>query len=86
MSKFDLIAVTGEYTNAAGETKKRFARVGSMWDKGQNLSIKIDNVPVGNWDGWLMVKPAEERQQQQQQQPKRQQYQGLPADDGDIPF
>lgn len=83
MSKFDLIAVTGEYTNAQGETKKRFAKVGTMWDKGQSMSIKIDNMPVGQWDGWLMVKPAEERQQQQQ---KRQQYQGLPADDGDIPF
>lgn len=56
-SRMDLIAVTGEYTNANGEKKKRYQKVGSFFDKDGNMSIKLDSVPVGNWDGWLSIKP-----------------------------
>ena len=80
-NKFDLIAVTGEYTNAAGELKKCFTKVGTLWDKGQTLSIKIDQIPVGPWDGWLTPKPAQDKPVTQQ----RQRYQGLPADE-EVPF
>ena len=55
-TKLDLIAVVGEYTDAQGNNKKRFAKVGTLWDKGQGISLKIDNVPL-NWDGWLSAKP-----------------------------
>jgi hypothetical protein len=43
-TKLDLIAVVGEYTDAQGNNKKRFAK-----------GLKIDNVPL-NWDGWLSAK------------------------------
>jgi hypothetical protein len=56
-SKLYLIAVVGEYTDAQGNAKKRFAKVGTLWDKGQQgISLKIDNIPV-SWDGWLSAKP-----------------------------
>jgi hypothetical protein len=55
-TKLDLIAVVGEYTDAQGNTKKRFSKVGTLWDKGQGISLKIDHIPV-NWDGWLSAKP-----------------------------
>ena len=54
-TKLDLIAVVGEYTDAQGNNKKRFVKVGTLWDKGQGISLKIDNVPL-NWDGWLTAK------------------------------
>ncbi len=80
-TKFDLIAITGEYTNAAGETKKRFTKVGTLWDKGNTWSIKIDQIPVGPWDGWLTPKPAQDKPVKQQGQ----RYQGLPPDE-EVPF
>lgn len=81
MSKLDLIAVVGEYTDAQGNPKKRFAKVGTLWDKGQQgISLKIDNIPV-SWDGWLSAKPPlEPRTPQRQAAP-------MPDDlDSEIPF
>ena len=79
-SKLDVIAVVGEYTNAQGQTKKRYIKVGSAWDKGQQgISIKLDSIPSGNeWDGWLTARPPFEKQEKPSQRP---------VDfDADIPF
>ena len=79
-SKLDLIAVVGEYTDAQGNPKKRFAKVGTLWDKGQQgISLKIDHIPV-SWDGWLSAKPPlEPRTPQRQAAP-------MPDDMDDVPF
>lgn len=82
--KMDLIAVVGEYTNAAGENKKRFVKVGTLFDKGNGMSIKIDAIPAAGWDGWLSAKPQTEQAPRQNQRP---QYRGLPKDEpDDTPF
>ena len=83
--KMDLIAVVGEYTNAAGENKKRFVKVGTLFDKGNGMSIKIDAIPAAGWDGWLSAKSQME-QRTDQRQGQRQQYRGLPKDEDDTPF
>jgi len=69
-TKLDLIAVVGEYTDAQGNNKKRFSKIGTLWDKGQQgISLKIDHIPV-NWDGWLSAKPPlEPRATPQQKAP-----------------
>jgi hypothetical protein len=69
-NKLDLIAVVGEYTDAQGNNKKRFSKIGTLWDKGQQgISLKIDHIPV-NWDGWLSAKPPlEPRATTQQKAP-----------------
>ena len=80
-NKLDLIAVVGEYTDAQGNPKKRFSKIGTLWDKGQQgISLKIDHIPV-NWDGWLSAKPPlEPRTPQRQAAP-------MPDDlDNEIPF
>ena len=79
-SKLDVIAVVGEYTNAQGQTKKRFVKVGSAWDKGQQgISIKPDTIPAGNeWDGWLTARQPLERQAAPQAR--------TPVSEDDIPF
>jgi hypothetical protein len=81
-NKLDVIAAVGEYTNAQGQTKKRFVKVGSAWDKGQQgFSIKLDTIPAGNdWDGWLTARVPLERQD------KPRQAQQAPMDDDSIPF
>lgn len=80
----DLIAVVGEYKNSAGETKKRFVKVGSLFNSDKGQSIKIDAVPIG-FDGWLSVKePYEngEKPARQSSSPTRKS-----ADlDMDVPF
>lgn len=49
MKKYDIVAVTGEYTNSAGETKKRYENVGVIMDKGNGpfLMLKRTFNPAG---------------------------------------
>jgi hypothetical protein len=52
----DLIAKTGEYTNAAGETKARWQKVGvAMSNKQGGTSLLIESIPV-NFDGWVTMR------------------------------
>lgn len=61
----DLAVKTGEYTDANGETRGRWLRLGTVFrhDDG-GTSIKLDCLPVGvpEWDGWVSVFKREERQ------------------------
>jgi hypothetical protein len=52
----DLIAKTGEYTNANGETKARWQKVGvAMSNKQGGTSLLIESIPV-NFDGWVTMR------------------------------
>jgi hypothetical protein len=52
----DLIAKTGEYTNAAGETKARWTKVGvAMSNKSGGTSLLLESIPV-NFDGWVTMR------------------------------
>lgn len=53
--KYDAVATIGEYTTKAGEKKKRYTTVGSVFeDETGRLSLKLDSVPVGQgWSGWV---------------------------------
>jgi len=42
--------------------KARWERVGILMDKDGKLSVKIDLIPVGSWDGWLVVSERKERE------------------------
>ncbi len=37
------------------EGKAWWEKVGVLIDKDGKLSMKLDLIPVGNWDGWLVV-------------------------------
>lgn len=37
------------------EGKARWEKVGVLIDKDGRLSMKLDLIPAGNWDGWLVV-------------------------------
>lgn len=53
----DVTATIGEYTNAAGETKKRYVNCGSAFtDEQGRVSIKLDSVPCSpEWSGWVSL-------------------------------
>ena len=42
MKKYDVVAVTGEYTNGQGEKKKRYQNVGAIIDKGNGPFLVLE--------------------------------------------
>jgi hypothetical protein len=59
--KFDVVATLGEYTNSAGEAKKRYQKVGVVMESDEGrLSMKLDMLPVTKeWSGWLSFYDAD---------------------------
>ena len=63
----EISCIVGEYTNAAGERKKRYQRIGSIINTKNGDMLKLDVIPLreGGWDGWCYIndpKPQEDRQ------------------------
>lgn len=95
--KYEALATTGEYKDRqTGETKKRYTRVGSVFEQDDGrLSLKLDCVPVGQgWSGWISFFPPRDRDQPQQRKsrPENERY-GAPQgnaggyqEDDEIPF
>lgn len=88
---YDVIAVTGEYQNNFGETKKRYQKCGVVFQGERGLSMKLEALPVGNeWNGWLfLAEPRDNREQSRggggYSAPAGREQ--APADEfGDIPF
>jgi hypothetical protein len=73
----EVTVVAGTYTNAKGEEKKRYIRIGSVIDTKNGAMLKLDVMPIyAGWDGWAYMND-----------PKPKEYKGLPADnDEDIGF
>lgn len=86
MKKYDVVAVTGEYTNAQGEVKKRYQNVGAIIDKGNGPFLVLEKWfnPAG------LDKPVlslfAPKGQQQQNQPPAQNSQPVDDMNQDIPF
>jgi hypothetical protein len=60
----------GQYTNAAGEQKQRYQRIGSIIETKIGPMLKLDVIPLkeGSWDGWAYLndpKPKEDEQPRQ---------------------
>ena len=58
MKKIGSLAVpAGEYTNAEGEEKTRWLRIGVLFQKDKRYVIKLDSIPIGlsEWEGWVQV-------------------------------
>jgi len=49
--KFDVVAITGKYTDRDGNEKIRYVTIGAVIETSKGLSLKLEAVPVG-WDGW----------------------------------
>ncbi len=99
MSKvvYEVCAKTGTYTDSQGQEKNRWQKCGIVLQGDKGLSLKLEAVPVGEWNGWFSLfepKPRDDEQPRQQRQaaPARQSPQrSAPAADfsdmdDDIPF
>ena len=51
---YEVIAVTGTYTNKQGEEKKRWQKIGVVMQGKNGLTLKMESVPIG-WDGWATL-------------------------------
>jgi hypothetical protein len=59
---YDMVVVTGKYTNRNGEEKKSYLKIGSVFTKDDGkMSCKIDAIPTGAWDGWVGLYTPEVR-------------------------
>ena len=72
----EISVITGTYTNAQGQQKNRYQRVGSIIETKNGPMLKLDNIPLmdGGWSGWAYMNT-----------PKPKEDQGFPKDD-DIDF
>ena len=89
--KYDAVATIGEYTTKAGEKKKRYLTVGSVFvDDTGRLSLKLDGLPVGpEWSGWISFYEPMERPEQQDAPRRREAAKPVPVrgdEDEEIPF
>lgn len=94
--RYDVVAITGKYTDRQGQEKSRYLNVGAVFENDRgNLSMKLEALPVGTeWSGWLQLfEPREQDGQrgrtEQRQEPQRRSAPGPSGvedyDDG-IPF
>jgi hypothetical protein len=59
----DVVATTGKYINAQGESKNSYQTCGKLFEREDgSICIKLDAIPLGNeWDGWLNMYDKKER-------------------------
>ena len=77
----NIVVVTGTYTNKDGQEKKRYQTIGSLFEDGENLKIKLDTNPLvdGGWTGWANCYELEDRAEK----PRKSGFDDMPSD---IPF
>lgn len=75
--KKEITAIVGQYTNAQGQQKNRYQRIGSVIETRNGEMLKLDVIPLkeNGWDGWAYLND-----------PRPQEPKGLPVDDEDLPF
>lgn len=84
MSKVQKVVkvITGQYTNAQGQQKNRYMKIGSIIETKNGPMLKLDANPFvkGGWDGWAYLNDPDPVEGEQ----PRQAPAGFPDDD-DIP-
>lgn len=87
----DLMVPNGEYQQD-GQTKTRWLKIGSVFTDTKNgetrRKLKIDCMPVGEFDGWVQCFDVREREDRRPERPARSQRQQTQhhEDDDNIPF
>jgi len=55
--KKEISTIVGNYTNAQGQQKNRYQRIGSIIETKNGDMLKLDVIPLrdGGWDGWAYL-------------------------------
>ena len=61
-TQYEVSVITGKYTNAQGQEKNRYQRIGSVIETKNGPMLKFDCIPVveGGWSGWAYMNPPKE--------------------------
>jgi hypothetical protein len=53
----EMVVIVGKYTNASGQEKNRYQKIGSIIDTKNGEKVKLDVIPLiaGGWDGWAYL-------------------------------
>lgn len=89
MSKVQKVVkvITGQYTNAQGQQKNRYMKIGSIIETKNGPMLKLDANPFvkGGWDGWAYLNDPDPVEGEQPRQTAHQNS-GFDDMDNDIPF
>jgi len=77
--QYEVTVITGKYTDAQGNEKNRYAKLGVVIEGKNGPMLKLETVPLG-WDGWAYLNEPREREAA----PKRQGQQRKPAQHADA--
>jgi len=82
--KKEVSCIIGTYTNAQGQSKNRYQRIGSIIETKNGEMLKIDVIPLkeGGWDGWAYLNDPKP----QENLPRQPKGSGFSDMDSDIPF
>jgi hypothetical protein len=83
--KKEVSCIVGQYTNAQGQNKNRYQRIGSIIETKNGEMLKLDVVPLkeGGWDGWAYLNDPKPKDDQ----PRQQRGSGFDDMDSDlVPF
>ena len=60
----EMTVITGTYTNAQGQQKNRYQKIGSIIETKNGPMGKIDVIPLkeGGWDGWAYINDPRPRE------------------------
>lgn len=76
----EVTAVIGEYTNAKGEVKKKYIKIGALIDSKHGPMLKLDVVPL-EWNGYAYINEPYDASN-----PRASKSASAPTMDDDIPF
>ncbi len=60
MKRTHTLKVAGGTYPKDGEEKTRWLTIGGLLTDGEKTKIKLDTIPVGEFDGWVQCFPVEE--------------------------
>ena len=83
--KKEVSCIVGQYTNAQGQNKNRYQRIGSIIETKNGEMLKLDVVPLkeGGWDGWAYLNDPKPKDEGQPRQQRGSQFSDM---DDSIPF
>jgi len=90
MSKIvkEIVVITGSYTNASGQQKNRYTKIGSIIETSKGPMIKMDTIPLkeGGWDGWAYLNDPRPKDDGGVPNPQRSRVNSMDNYADDIPF
>lgn len=87
----EISCIVGQYTNAQGENKNRYQRIGSIIETKNGEMLKLDVIPLieGGFNGWCYIqepRPKDEGQPIRQASRQGRQDSGFDSMESDVPF